>query len=310
MKRFFIKSSTVVLTVVISFYLFFRYTQKVTYSSKMKTMAGAVVDKHKRLSIISTPKIILVGGSNVMFGYNSVFMEKKLKMPVQNMALAAGLGLSFMLNEIKNNAEKGDIVILSSEYFLTEGDDNLKLLLAELYPPAASYIDYPNFYEKLKINCNYIIRSLRSYLLIYLFSQEEKQSEDVYTRKSFNAHGDILEKIRINTKGILKDSSYLTSQDYSESISKINHWADNLKKKGVRVFYIFPVFAEGQFKINEEVIGKLESQFRKQLNIKIINTPQDSVFPDSCFYDTIYHLRSPYHHRHTENVIRHLEKNI
>lgn len=273
-------------------------------------MAGAVIDKHKRLASISSPKIILVGGSNVMFGYNSAFMEQKLKMPVQNMALAAGLGLSFILNEVKENASKGDIIILSSEYFLNEGDDNLKLLLAELYPPANKYINYQNDYEKLKINYSYILKSLRSYLLIYLFSKNETEAEDVYTCDAFNDHGDIIDNLRIKSKATIKDASYLTNQDYSESITKINNWADYMEKKGVKVFYVFPVFAESQFKMNKEVIGKLELQLHKQLKIKIINTPEESVFPDSCFYDTIYHLKSPYHYEHTKNVTKYLKREL
>ena len=89
MKLFFIKSTLITLFVALGFYLAFKYARAKELPKGYQTMAGAIIDKHKRLSKLPSPKLITVGGSNVMFGFNSTYMEQELKMPVQNMALAA-----------------------------------------------------------------------------------------------------------------------------------------------------------------------------------------------------------------------------
>ena len=45
----------------------------------------ASYDKHQRLSSITEPKIILVGGSNLPFGVKSKMLEDSLGMPVVGM---------------------------------------------------------------------------------------------------------------------------------------------------------------------------------------------------------------------------------
>ncbi|WP_188767948.1 hypothetical protein [Emticicia aquatilis] len=271
-------------------------------------MAGAIIDKHKRLNDLPSPKLILIGGSNVMFGFNSPYMEQELKMPVQNMALAASLGLSFMLNEVKEDIKKGDVVLLSIEYFLNEGDDNIKLFLAELYPPAKKYIEFPNVLEDLKANCKYIFRELRKYLLLKVLSNDNHIDDVAYSRKAFNKNGNIREELRLVSHLPLNDGGPIARKSYSESITKINKFVELMESKGAKVYFVFPCLAESQYKLSPEAIEDLHQQYKKSLKTKIINSPIDSVYPDSCFYDTIYHLRSPYHTVHTKKVIKDLEQ--
>ena len=77
---------------------------------------AAISDKHHRLSTVESPRIILVGGSNLAFSVDSEKIEKHFERPVVNMGLHAGLGLKFMLNEIQPALNGGDIVIIFPEY--------------------------------------------------------------------------------------------------------------------------------------------------------------------------------------------------
>jgi hypothetical protein len=308
MKLFFIKSTLITLFVALGFYLAFKYARAKELPKGYQTMAGAIIDKHKRLSKLPSPKLITVGGSNVMFGFNSTYMEQELKMPVQNMALAASLGLSFMLNEVKEDAKKGDIVLLSLEYFLDEGDDNIKLFLAELYPPAKNYIEYSSYLERIKVNCNYAFRELRNYLLLTILSKKTITDDVAYSRKAFNENGNIREELRMTSKLPLNDGGILEKKDYGKSIIIINKFIRYIENKGAKVYFVFPPLAESQYKRNFETIENLYQQYQDNLKVKIINKPIESVYPDSCFYDTIYHLRSPYHTAHTKKVMQNLQQ--
>ena len=59
------------------------------------------IDKHYRLDSLGSPRLILVGGSNLAFGVDSKYMEQRLGMPVVNMATHAGLGMDFILSEVE-----------------------------------------------------------------------------------------------------------------------------------------------------------------------------------------------------------------
>lgn len=308
MKLFLIKSTLITLFIALGIYLSFKYARAKELPKGSQTMAGAIIDKHKRLSELPSPKLVTIGGSNVMFGFNSTFMEQELKMPVQNMALAASLGLSFMLNEVKQDIKKDDIVLLSLEYFLDEGDDNIKLFLAELYPPAKNYIEFPNIIDEFKANCNYMLRELRNYLLLNVLSKDNHTDDVAYSRKAFNKNGNIREDLRLISKLPLNDGGIIERKDYTQSIAKINEFIELAESKGAKVYFIFPPLADSQYKLNSEVMDDLYQQYKTNLKTKIINSPIDSVYPDSCFYDTIYHLRSPYHTAHTKNVMKTLEE--
>ncbi len=304
MKLFLIKSTLITFFVTLGFYLSFRIIR--TLGSE--TMAWAIIDKHKRLSELPSPKLVTVGGSNVSFGFNSTHMEKELKMPVQNMALAASLGLSFMLNEVKADIKKGDIVLLSLEYFLDEGDNDVKIFLTELYPPAKNYIVYNSRMDEFKANCNYILRELRNYLLLTILSKNNQTDDSAYGRYSFNKNGNIKDELRLKSEFPLKDGGTLQIQSCAENIAKINKFIELIEKKGAKVYFSFPPVAESQFKQNLATIEDLHQQYKTGLKTEIINEPIDSVYPDSCFYDTIYHLRTPYHTKHTDKVMKSLEK--
>jgi hypothetical protein len=308
MKQFFIKSTLITLGVIVSFYFSFKYARAEELPHGLQSMAGAIIDKHNRLETLSSPKLITIGGSNAMFGFNSAYMERELKMPVQNMALAASLGLTFMLNEVKEDLKKNDIVLLSLEYYLDEGDENMKLFLGELYPQSQKYIEYKNNYERYKINCNYVFRGLQNHLLINLLSVNNVPDDAVYGRKAFNINGNIREELRLKAKLALNDIKILGKKDYTESITKINMFIKYAESKQAKVFFVFPPLAAIQYEKNYEAIEYLYVQYQRNLKAQILNKPTDSVYPDSCFYDTIYHLRSPYHTVHTIKVMKNIEK--
>ena len=74
-----------------------------------------IIDKHRLADKTSSPRIVLEGGSNLAFGIDSRKIEDSTGLPVINMGLHAGLGLDFIVNEIKYIVKPSGIVILSIE---------------------------------------------------------------------------------------------------------------------------------------------------------------------------------------------------
>ncbi|PWT95007.1 MAG: hypothetical protein C5B53_12100, partial [Candidatus Melainabacteria bacterium] len=82
---------------------------------------GCIREKHRRLETLPSPKVVLIGGSNLPYSMDSTLIEKRLHLPVVDMGLSANLGLRFMLEEVKGQLHPGDIVIVSPEHQLFFG---------------------------------------------------------------------------------------------------------------------------------------------------------------------------------------------
>src|SRR4051812_20824293 len=84
-----------------------------------KEYMAASIDKHRLLEQQPSPRILLIGGSNVAFGYDSPEIKRRLAPynPV-NMGVHVGLGVDIMLGEVEPLLQPGDVVVVSFEYAL------------------------------------------------------------------------------------------------------------------------------------------------------------------------------------------------
>src|SRR6185503_7764309 len=66
-------------------------------------LSPATVVKHQRLVSAPSPRIILIGGSNLLFGIDSPMIEQQTRYHPVNMGLVGGLRLDYIINEIKDD---------------------------------------------------------------------------------------------------------------------------------------------------------------------------------------------------------------
>jgi len=81
------------------------YSYTMVWNDKMKMLE----DPNRR------PTIVLLGGSNVAFGFQSQMIIDSIGMPVINAGLHAGIGLKFMLDECLPRLHRDDVLVLSPE---------------------------------------------------------------------------------------------------------------------------------------------------------------------------------------------------
>ena len=248
----------------------------------------SIVDKHQALLDFKSPKIILAGGSNLAFGINSEELTSGFKLPVVNLGLHAGLGLEFILNELKDCVNQNDIVFLSIEYFLEkEGDYKLKKHTSSYFPKASSY------YDKTLLSDISIFLDDFKLKLREIFNKDASNASEInsiiYNRKSFNKFGDMIGHLNQHPKDSLYDNGQLIYRDW-EGISALNSFNEFANNKKIQVYYFFPCYAESKYNLNKIAINKLFFDLKKNLKIQIINTPTDFVYSDTLFYDTVYHL--------------------
>ena len=93
---------------MVAFYLATGYIAQNSLSRKGRAV---VIDKSRRLQQLPSPKIVLVGGSNVCYGVDAKLLQDSLRMPVVDMSINGGVGMSFYYEQVKPFINKGDIVI-------------------------------------------------------------------------------------------------------------------------------------------------------------------------------------------------------
>jgi hypothetical protein len=266
---------------------------------------SAIIDKHNRAQQIKCPKIIIAGASNAAFGINSEKIEKTFNIPVVNMSLHGGLGLSFILEELKTTMRKGDLVLLSIEYFLSkDGDYRLKKNTSSYFREAESYYS-SNLYNDLSIYLERTNLNLKSLFRIGSDTSGTGSGEagiPVYSRRAFNKYGDVVAHLgRKSPKKV--DFDEILTYRYWEGISEINQFGDYAKKMGVKVFFLYPNFSSTEYSLNRLAISQLQKDIDKEMRVEILNTPTDLLFPDSLFFDTVYHLDSTGREERTDRLI-------
>lgn len=75
-------------------------------------------------------RVLVVAGSNAMFGIDSAQLEAYWRRPVINLAVNAGLGLPYILDVSRRVARAGDVILMPMEYalYLDDGSPNAQII--------------------------------------------------------------------------------------------------------------------------------------------------------------------------------------
>jgi hypothetical protein len=283
---------------------------------------AAIIDKHNRLNNINGPKIIFSGGSNLAYGLDSKMLEEEFAVPVVNLGLHAGLGLNFILTELKNTVKNGDVVFLSIEYFLdSEGSYGLKKLCSKYYNEAFKYYNF-NLIEEISYEIYKTRNNIKSYekdqkssdMKFKKSTNNLKREIQIYSREAFNSHGDIIAHLDLKlpifanvNKGPADDNVW--PYRIWNGVNELNEFFDFAKSKNVKVYFLYPVLRATEFNRNQAALLKLSGDISNNLNMEILNKPIDLVFNDSLFFDSPYHLNRKGRELRTKRVIEFIKKN-
>lgn len=313
MNRFIIKLAFFTLLFFIMIVLL---SYKKNYLVDTNDYMAAMIYKHQLLKNIPGPRIIIVGDSNVAFGIDSHEVEKVLNYKVINMGLHIGLGLDFMLNEIKDDIRPDDIIIISIAWFLPEtGSPGVQSHAALFYPDAKKYFKqsiseilfFPvlEMQENIKVDFKKLINNK-----LKKRNFNEEIVTPVYSRRAFNEYGDATAHLDLPSTFKIDYKNDIISYQYYKGIKNLNNFYQYAQSKKANVYFTFPCYPESLYKINKKVIDAYYNDLKKDLIMPIITTPDYLIFPDNYFYDTYYHLNRKGRDIRTKLFIDTLKKNV
>ncbi|GBR73397.1 hypothetical protein NO1_0787 [Candidatus Termititenax aidoneus] len=266
----------------------------------------AILDKYQMLKNTTSPKLVLVGGSNLAFGIDSQLLEKELQIPVVNTGVSAGFGLGRMLDSVLPFLNSGDILLISPEYSLFSNAWNGDTAACELIFAARQYhlLIHPGYYDFPKDFLKYI--SDRS--SVRFFTQTEPASVDAYTRDGFNQHGDYIKHLNKEAKEF--SALGRAGEANKRYINRFFRFVDKISARGVFVLLTYPPFASASFNNSRQLIQELDKLFKAKENLVVISSPSEYFLDESFFYDSPYHLNAAGRKIRTTHLIKDLHKFI
>lgn len=259
---------------------------------------ASTIDKHRRLDDLASPRVIVVGGSNVALGIHAERLEELLGVSAVNMALDAGLGVDFMLGEVAAKIRVGDIVLLSLEYDLASGTfsrERLRQALA-FRPASLRGVRAVHFREFLWDRGLGVLGDVVRIRVDDLFGWRSGAiSGSTYTRQELNAWGDyVAHKDKagwVSLEASDPASSSVVPLSVSKRIlSRLTRFAAHCRAIGAQCVFTCP---PRPITTTEPELREMENVwniYRQIPGLQMLDRPEDHLYTAGQFYDTPYHL--------------------
>ena len=287
----------IIITVFVNYQLIQIYRER-----NINTYLAAIIDKETILKNTPSPKIIIIGGSNVAFGFDSSLMKQKVGIPVVNTGLQGGLGIRFAMNFVKPYIKEGDILIISPEYNNILGDLNGGEVLAQLlilYPKGIlSISSFNEVWELLKAFPAVHTEAIK------LFFEDKLKNEcslcegntKIYYRSAFNPEtGDITTNY-VRPKPQEKEQIELIykvpNPQFSGNIRFLDNFYEYVVSKNAKMYFVYPSLVNHFDDNTKEILQQTEIVLNQELAFPILDSVKDSLFPNDMMFDSPYHLNN------------------
>jgi len=259
----------------------------------------AFVDKESRLRAKPGPRIIILGGSNVMYSIDSLQIERKFNRPVINMGLNVGLGLKFILDSVSDSLAHGDVILVVPEYeqFFSDamyGQDAL-LDVLHVYPDGWRHISGRQYWTILKYGGGFL-RTL---------AFRPEPADPLLSRGSFNGNGDVVSHLKEKYRGV-GEVAKIQARMNPAALETLQSFADLARSRGARCYTVLPPCESSSAALNAEAFQAVEKVLSGQ---GTLIGSQFSVGRE-FIYDSRYHLNARGRVINTERIISALERQL
>ena len=258
-----------------------------------------------------SPRIILVGGSNVSFGIDAELMQRSLGIPVINDGLHAGLGV-VPLRELQEYLRPGDTVIISLEYQLFANQDVMDGDLAflsdwiEYSPSRIKYLDNP-WKKAPALYATMLQRKVNRQINTYLFGGSLDEVRNVFVGTQYNLNGDFIGHLnQVSTpRRKISFEPYPVSIVQNEIFIVLEEFDQIAREKGAKVYFEAPASRKSNCDTTGETsLANFFQLFDERSSIPLLTPLHELCLPDKYFFDTAYHLNAEGRQVRTQRLIQ------
>lgn len=248
--------------------------------------------KEQLMETVPSPRLILVGGSNVAFGFDSKMLEDSLGIKVVNDGLHAGIGLKFMMDDLFSGVRPNDIILISPEYNqffgnLAYGGLPLAEVITTIVPNKISLLNLSQFIAVVS-NVPGNVKSRLQYHFNFVLNKKNPLSDAIYSLSSFNSYGDMCRHWELPTVSY-EQLSYIKDTFNKTMAKRFVRQINILKSMGCQVFLYPPAISYSSFYNMEDNIKEIFN-FCQQSNTPFMLSAQQCALADTLCFDTPYHL--------------------
>lgn len=280
---------------------------------------GSSINKKEMLlsDIKEKQRIIVVSGSNSLFGFDTKLIEEHTGIKAFNFGMHAGLDMDFLRFETEKVIRKGDIVIMPLEYsyYYTEKGYS-EWFIENVLSWGQDYFSGLGLFDTI----NMVIHTPVSFIAKQASAPKRGVTDDVetirkmqldgvyrgYSYKSLNNYGDItppdestalVKGYKESPKKNERTLSYTSGTKVSEyTLTKLKEIDSYTKRIGATLYVTWPVsMSTAYFNSSNSSSIKDIASIKKALDdtgIKVICDPFSFNLSPELFYDTHYHLNS------------------
>lgn len=252
--------------------------------SDKRDFFAAFDPKWRAQAALPSPRILLVGGSNGLFGVDSKQLEQALGIPVYNLCLQADLGIPFFLDMTLAAARPGDIVLFSPEYRCRSGSTRTRALLQLESPELGSLIqaDAP---EQVRLATQRVQITAAGLVNTLLF--DEHAYSKVYRSDGFDRWGD------------LHSADTLPREDYplpppmdtvfASEAAALAAFCPKAQARGIRFFYLPQAYPQKGYRQDSTALTYITKTVRR-MGWPLLCAPETMIFADTLFFDSPNHV--------------------
>ncbi len=298
--RFYVRAAIItgmVLLAIVTLYI-------VVPPSRGKYVA-ATADKYELMRAAEHPAMFLVGGSNLAFSVNSGMIEEALGYDVVNTAINVNFGLQFILRMALDELRPGDVIVLSLEHELLDG----QVIAGRALPEVLAVFPRGWKYAPLRhVNVREFVLGVQHRVSETISPMlREPMIDPIYDRNGFDENGDLT--THLNPPFEPEPFGLPTVARYSRTITPyarglLNEFHERALAEGATVLMSFPPWPEEL--VDHDPQAWL-ADLRSATSIPIISNPETFHLPRSYFFDSEYHLGAKGRAIYTQRMIEDLE---
>jgi hypothetical protein len=300
-----------------------------------------IIIKHSMADKINSRKIILAGGSSVLFGFDAAKIERSIGIPCLNYGLHAAMRLEWLLDEVKTIVKPGDILIMALEpTYYNRSSDWSQWQLRNSIAWNISYIEKKSLLNKMVIYQQAGTLDLAKDLVQDWFASRETNPPEYINKRNAAL---LPKKQIIQSLGLIKNkptefpfyrkmeiddhgaalqpdqSEYMGDFDRMNIPSKIAPYPKSLlgkfisemKERNVKVYFVNAPYgcdSKSSYECNINDEENLFNQEIRNLGSECIDIRKSLLIERSMFFDTSLHLNKSGKNRRTEYLIEVLRK--
>lgn len=267
-------------------------------------LAYDIQSDHEKATRGQSPRVLMIGSSELAFGIDSKQMEDSLKMPVVNIGLHGGLGQDLVMRDALTKAQPGDICVVSItgiDKHHGEGNGSTLPFFIDLYPQKAPLLNAANIRETVVGTYNMLIMKL---VFLAHMALGRNAIDPEYNVGNFDSRGDEVGHLKDKKKYPISTSTSFSKEKIAfDYLDVYVGYLDELQNRGCKVIVVPSLLARPSYEMAKEAYKSLELEFAKRGFPYAV--PQGYMAPDiDYFYNDNRHANKIGREFYTKQMIK------